>query len=330
MRVPVGVRDWLPDELARKRALETILRGVFERWKYQEVQTPGLERYEVLEAGIGQNLSKQVFRLTDRSGSQLVLRPEMTMPIARLVSTRMREATLPLRLSYVQPVYRYEEPQEGRMREFTEAGLELIGTADADTDAESLFSAVEALDAVGLRMVRYDINHVAIIEGVLTGFGYAGDALHDVKRLIADRNLVDLRALANAHADAAHGEMLVRLTMSRGQEEILRAVRPLVVTEAGYAGIDRLADLLARARARGLQERIWIDFSLLRSLAYYTGIVFEGYVEELGFSLLGGGRYDTVLPRFGFNAGAVGWSTSVERLLIALERRTVCGELQFA
>jgi histidyl-tRNA synthetase len=113
----------LPSELQQKRAVENELRAVFERWGYAEAQTPNFERFDVLEMGLGDAVIAETFLFDDRRGTQLALRPEMTTPIARLVSTRMREAELPLRLSYVQPVYRYEEPQEGRMREFTQAGL---------------------------------------------------------------------------------------------------------------------------------------------------------------------------------------------------------------
>ena len=169
MRLPAGVRDWLPHELARKREIEQKIRAVLGRWSYQEVQTPGFERFDVLEFGLGQALTDQTFRFTDRRANALALRPEMTTPIARLVSTRMRDAPLPLRLSYVAAAYRYEEPQEGRMREFTQAGAELIGAAGLDADAETLFVAVEALDAVGLSDACFDINDAAVVEGVLEG-----------------------------------------------------------------------------------------------------------------------------------------------------------------
>src|SRR5471032_4938 len=122
MRLPAGVRDWLPHELARKRDMEVVIRAVFGRWAYEEVQTPTFERFDVLEKGLGHELTEQAYRFADRRATALALRPDMTTPIARLVSTRMRDVPLPLRLSYIAPAYRYEEPQEGRMREFTQAG----------------------------------------------------------------------------------------------------------------------------------------------------------------------------------------------------------------
>ena len=156
MKLPQGVRDWLPHELARKRDLEQVLRAVFGRWSYEEVQTPIFERFDVIEKGLGHELTELSFQFNDRRATMLALRPELTTPIARLVSTRMREAPLPLRLSYVAPAFRYyDQPQEGRMREFTQAGVELIGSPGIDADAETLFMAIEACDEIESSMASW-------------------------------------------------------------------------------------------------------------------------------------------------------------------------------
>jgi len=321
MRLPAGTRDWLPPELHRKRAVENALRGVFERWAYAEAQTPSFERFDVLETGLGDTLAQATFLFHDRNGTQLALRPEMTTPIARLVSSRMREAPLPIRLSYVQPVYRYEDPQEGRMREFTQAGLELIGAESADADAECLFTAIEALDALGLDDALFDINHAAIVDGILEGIGLGPPQVATCKALISDRNLVALRDQLDAMGRRSSIDEIVRLVMMRGRAGVLNTVRRFCTTESSRAGIEYLARLLARGDDLGYTNRINVDLALLRDFSYYTGFIFEGYVGEVGFSLCGGGRYDELLPRFGFNAGAVGWSAGIERLLLALERR---------
>ncbi|MGP6159047.1 MAG: ATP phosphoribosyltransferase regulatory subunit [Vulcanimicrobiaceae bacterium] len=321
MRLPAGTRDWLPAELRRKRAVENVLRGVFERWAYQEVQTPTFERFDAVEAGLGAGIAEKTFRFNDRNGTQLALRPELTTPVARLVSTRMREAPLPLRLSYVQSAYRYEEPQEGRLREFTQAGLELIGPESLDADAESLFTAVEALDALGLHDALFDVNHAAIVAGVLAGLELDQAGLEHCEQLISGRNIVSLRQRLAGTGSDADVEAVVRLTLMRGREEVLEAAQRLCHTDAGIAGLERLRRLLARATELGYADRINVDFSLLRDITYYTGFIFEGFASEVGFALCGGGRYDSLLPRFGFNMGAVGWSLAIERVLIALERR---------
>lgn len=314
MRLPAGVRDWLPYELGRKRDIEMVVRAVFGRWAYEEIQTPMFERFDVLEKGLGHELTEQSFRFNDRRATPLALRPEMTTPIARLVSTRLREAPLPLRLSYVAPVFRYyDQPQEGRMRELTQAGVELIGAPGVDADAETLFMAIEVLDEIGLRDARFDINDASVVDGILAGVGIEGDAALTAKGLMKTRNIVALRAFDRPR--------LVEFAMKRGGREALDAAREVCRTAASVAAIERLAALLARAEALGYGDRLRIDFALLRDLEYYTGFIFEGYVPEIGFALCGGGRYDSLLPRFGYDVSAVGWSAGVERLLIALERR---------
>lgn len=314
MKLPQGVRDWLPHELARKRDIEQILRAVFGRWSYEEVQTPTIERFDVIEKGLGDELTELSFQFNDRRSTTLALRPDMTTPIARLVSTRMREAPLPLRLSYVATAFRYfDEPQEGRMREFTQAGVELIGSPGIDADAETLFMAIEACDEIGMRDATYDINDSRVVDGMLAGVGLNGPDAAAAKTLMKERNIVGLRALDKP--------VLVEFALRRGRREAIALARDVCKTDDSRAGLDRLETLLMRAAALGYGDRVSVDFALLRDLDYYTGFIFEGYLPEIGFPLCGGGRYDSLLPKFGYNAPAVGWSAGVERLLIALERR---------
>lgn len=316
------MRDWLPQEFAFKRDVEERIRDVFRAWSYSEVLTPTFESYEAMERGLGERLMQQTFRFTDPLGQSLALRTEMTTPIARVVSARLRQATLPLRLCYVATGFRYEEPQLGRMREFTQAGAELIGASGTSADAEALFMAIETLDAVGLGDTRFDVNDAAIVDGVLASVGLAGEAAVECKQRIAERNLVALREFGASHSVDAQGfEILLRLTMMRGRDEVLAIAKPTCATEESRAALRRLESILHRADALGYRERINIDFALLRDLRYYTGFVFEGYIDDLGFSLCGGGRYDQLLPRFGYDVPAVGWMVGVERILLALERR---------
>ncbi len=314
MRLPAGVRDWLPHELARKREVEQQMRAVFGRWAYEEVQTPIIERFDVIERGLGEETTDLLFQFNDRRSTSLALRPEMTTPIARLVSTRMRETPLPLRLAYIAPVFRYyEQPQEGRMRELTQAGVELIGAPGVDADAEALFMAIEALDEIGLHDARFDVNDARVVDGILDGVGLAGADAVAAKGLIKTRNIVALRQLGKP--------ALVDFALRRGGSDAIATARAICRTPESLVALDALDTVLRRARELGYGERVAVDFALLRDLEYYTGFIFEGYVGEIGFALCGGGRYDSLLPRFGYDATAVGWTAGVERLLIALERR---------
>lgn len=322
MRIPAGVRDWLPQEFAFKRDVEERLRDVFRSWSYSEVLTPTFESYEALAQGLGEHLMQQTFRFSDPLGESLALRTEMTTPIARVVSARLRQASLPLRLCYIATAFRYEEPQLGRMREFTQAGAELIGASGESADAEALFMAIEALDAVGLGDARFDINDSAIVDGVLASIGVRDEEAAACKEHIAERNLVALMEFgASRKVDLERFDVLLRLTMTRGRDDVLAIVRPICATDESRTALARLESILERAERLGYGGRINIDFALLRDLQYYTGFVFEGYIADLGFSLCGGGRYDQLLPRFGYDVAAVGWMVGVERILLALERR---------
>ncbi len=324
MRLPPGVRDWLPQEFAFKQSVEDRIALVFDRWSYARIATPTFESYESLERGLGEKLMRQTFRFSDPLGEELALRTEMTTPIARVVSTRLRNASLPIRLSYIAPAYRYEEPQLGRMREFTQAGAELIGAAGADADAEALFMAIESLDAVGLPDAHFDINDSAIVDGALVALGLPAPTARLWKEAISVRNLVALDELArSAEVDFERYALLRRSIVTRGTDDVLAIARELAPNPEAQAAIYRLERILARAAAIGFGARVAIDPALLRDLEYYTGFVFEGFLDDLGFSLCGGGRYDTLLPRFGYDVPAVGWMVGVERILLALERRRI-------
>jgi ATP phosphoribosyltransferase regulatory subunit len=159
----------------------------------------------------------------------------------------------------------------------------------------------------------YDINDSRVVDGILAGVGLAGDAIPAAKALMKERNIVGLRAFGKPQ--------LIDFALRRGGRDGIAAARNVCATAESQAALDRLESLLMRAAALGYGERVSIDFALLRDLDYYTGFIFEGYLPEIGFPLCGGGRYDSLLPKFGYAVPAVGWSAGVERLLIALERR---------
>jgi ATP phosphoribosyltransferase regulatory subunit len=199
------------------------------------------------------------------------------------------------------------------MRELTQAGVELIGAPGIDADAETLFMAIEALDEIGLRDARFDVNDARIVDGILEGIGLEARQAAEAKAHLKDRNVVALRAFDRPS--------LVDFALRRGGSETIAAARAVCRTDASLTALEELESILVRADALGYGERVGVDFALLRDLEYYTGFVFEGYVPEIGFALCGGGRYDSLLPRFGYEVPAVGWTAGVERLLIALERR---------
>ncbi len=318
--LPAGMRDWLPQELAAKHDVEAKIRAVLKTWAYPELATPFLERASLFRDRSGSQISGAL-HLSDPLGADLVLRPDMTTPIARAVSARFDEAAFPLRLSYIGPVFQYE-PQRTIIRESTQAGVELIGVRSVEADLESLRTAIETLDALDLGDACFDINDTRIVDDILESFSLDDAGILTCKGLVAERNMVALREFGTtANVDPHTYAEFLRLLMLRGKSDVLDSARGLCRGDGALAAIDQLSNLLRRAEELGYGERVSVDFALLRRLHYYTGFVFEGYVRDLGFWLCGGGRYDALLPQFGKQMSGVGWMLVVERVLLALERR---------
>lgn len=319
-QTPKGARDFVPGEAARKSALEHSLRGLFSRWGYEEVVTPTFEFANVLEQAEG-GKAQQLFRFFDRDGNTLVLRPELTTPIARLVATRLRESELPLRLSYVGHVFRYEVPQVGRQREFTQAGVELFGTSGTAADAEVVALADRCLQLAGLHGFRIDIGHVGYYNGLMEELALDESTRHDLRTALLRRDYVFLEDRVSAlNLDPESKERLIELPKLRGREDALARAAAATRNARSLAAVQNLAEIFRCLDAYGIQDRVFIDFGLTKDIEYYTGMVLEGYTRDIGYTLCTGGRYDALVGKFGYPCPATGFAVGVERLLLAQER----------
>jgi len=309
-RIPSGTRDVLPDELRELRAITEAVRGVFDRDGYGEVWTPALEYEAVLARGGGMPPAYRVF---DDHGEVLALRTDMTVPIARLVATRFRTAEPPLRLCYFAHAYRGVRPHRGQMREFLQAGIELVGAPAPDGTAEALTVLCHALDATGLRAYRIGLGDASLYPRLLRSLNVGDEDRERLLAALAARDFValesELHGLELADEDAA---LLLRVPQVRGGRDVLD--RPEGPVVEAVAGLRRVHDLLAPEVA----DRVIFDLGLVRDLGYYTGAVFEVYDPALGEPLGGGGRYDELLGRFGRPLPAVGFALGIDRLHIAL------------
>lgn len=320
-QVPAGVRDLLPEEAWQKREMENLLAALFHRWSYREVVTPTFEYYEALVTGRGAEQEEQIYKFLDRQGNILTLRPDMTTPIARLVATRMKEAPLPLRLFYIANVFSYEDPQAGRQREFYQAGVELIGSAEDTADAEVIALAVEAMQKSGLQNFKVTVGQVDVFNGLVEELKLKESEIKRIKATVANKNFVGLQELLDEFkVSAADRERFQRVMTLHGGAEVLTAAAELVnnaKSQEALKNLNRVSELLENYH---VTNYISYDLGLLRGLDYYTGIVFEGYTTALGFPICGGGRYDRLLGQFACPAPATGFALGLERLLLALER----------
>ncbi|HTR74270.1 MAG TPA: ATP phosphoribosyltransferase regulatory subunit [Solirubrobacterales bacterium] len=314
--IPPGTRDVLPDEMRELRRLNRRLIEVFEAGGYGEVATPAIEYDEVLSRG-DRPSSASPYRFFDENGDLLALRSDMTVPIARLVATRFTDAPLPLRLCYLASAYRAVLPQRGQMREFVQAGIELIGAPGADGTAEVIGVLAAALGAAGLDRAVIGLGDADLYRSLLTEFGIDGEARDAVLARLATHDLVGLEAaLAEAGIGDAAIETCVALSQLRGGREVLDRARELG-GEAVERTISRLQETYEALVERGTAERVQVDLGLLRDLGYYSGAIFEVYDPALGHILGGGGRYDGFLAGFGLDLPAAGFSLYLERVHVA-------------
>ncbi len=314
--IPPGTRDILPDEMSELRALVAALCEVFQRYGYGEVSTPTLEYADVLAHG-DERGAPAAYRFFDERGELLAMRTDMTIPIARLVANRFAASDPPFRLFYVGNAYRAVRPQRGQMREFMQAGLELIGGDTREGTAEVIEILSEALDAAGLTRAVIGLGDAELYRQLLDELGVAGEVRERITGRLAAHDLVGLEALVDQlKLGSRERETLLRLPNLRGGPEVLAAAHELGGDAVERASA-RLASTLEALQGRGVADRVSLDLGLLRDLGYYTGAIVDVYDPAVGHVLGGGGRYDELMGQFGRPLPAAGFALHVERLHIA-------------
>lgn len=315
--IPPGTRDVLPDEMRELQRLSRALIDVFEERGYGEVATPAIEYDEVLARGDAR-ASEGAYRFFDERGDLLALRSDMTVPIARLVASRYATAEPPLRLCYLASAYRAVRPQRGQMREFVQAGVELIGAPAPEGTAEVVEVLEAALDAAGLDRAVIGLGDADLYRQLLAELGVEGDARDSVLERLEMHDLVGLEAELSAVEGISdeQGATCVALSQLRGGSEVLERARGLggAAVERATARLQQTYDALER---RGVVDRVQIDLGLLRDRGYYSGAIVEVYDPALGHVLGGGGRYDGLLKRFGLDLPAAGFALYLERVHVA-------------
>jgi len=308
------------------RAIEAALIGTFEQGGFREVRTPTLEYADALELGDGGS-SGSAYRFFDERGELLALRTDMTIPIARLVADRFRDVEPPHRLSYVANAYRAVTPQRGELREFGQAGIELIGVAGPEGTAEVVELLDRSLTAVGLTDAVIGLGEDGLWTALLQDAGAGPETIDRSSELLVAHDLVGVeRVLVESdELDAGAISQATDLIQLRGGGEVLEKARGL----GGEGFADALASLtrnFEEISARGLERKVLIDLGMLREIGYYSGATIEVYDETVGDIIGGGGRYDDLMNRFGLDLPAAGFTLYVERIHKAqLERGVAAG-----
>jgi len=317
-QLPPGMKDLLPGEASFKRKLENTFMDKFTSWGYQEVITPVLEYYQKM--AWSEISEEQFFKLIDREGKILALRTDMTTPIARMVASRFHPEQLPLRLSYTANVFRFENPQTGRQREFYQAGVECIGEQGPAADAEVIALAVECLKESGLTGFQISIGHVGFLKGIIDQLPGDLAVKKKIMRALGQKDFVELEIILQTYRVEPHlKDFLLSLPSLRGDAGIIDKVAGTGKSTAAREALEDLREVFRLLRVYQVEKEVYVDFGLTRDFNYYSGIVFEGYSPGIGVPICGGGRYDHLLGLYGFPAPATGFAMGLERLMAALE-----------
>ena len=321
--IPEGMRDILPPETGQRRSVETILRRRFDAYGYGEVITPWLEFAETLEVA-GDDTLAAGYRLWDEQGRQLMVRTDMTAPVARVAADRYSDEPLPLRFSYIASAIRPWAPQRGQDGEFVQAGAELLGLHGASADAEAVTLLCDALASLGLHDYRVTLGTVAFHRALVDSLGLGGDDRAKLLEALADRDYPLLESIAGKSAlgDSAR-KALQRMLELSGTRDSLAQARKLATSPRMETAIDQLVSVHDLVEEAGYGDVLTFDFGLFQDLSYYSDLVFEAYAPGVGLPIASGGRYDGLLARFDWDIPGVGFAIGLDRLEQALDEAGV-------
>lgn len=315
---PLGMRDTLPQLYHKKnRFRQTIAKGI-QSWGYRFVETPALEYYDTV--GTATSIEeRQLFKLLDQEGKTVVLRPDMTAPIARIAASSLKDEALPLRLAYDASVFRAQQREGGRPAEFEQIGIELIGDGSVSADAEVIALMANVLKRAGLSHFQAVIGHIGYVNALLYEVTEDEQSAGELRRYLFEKNYVGFRRFVEDMDLTLDGrERLLALLELRGGREVIDQAGKLIENEKGQQMLSDLGQLAKLLGEYGVSEYFKIDFTLVSHMDYYTGIVFEGVNGNIGFPLASGGRYDELLGRFNRPVPATGFAVFFDRLMEAI------------
>ena len=309
---PEGTSDLLFEDCAMRRSLEEKLSGIFKSKGYCEIVTPGLEFFDVFNLNSRYFPQESMYKLSDNKGRLLVVRPDSTMPIARVAATRLRGAKLPLRLYYRQNVYRNKPVMRGRSDEIHQMGIELIGSDSKRADLEVISSAIEVLASFENEDFRFELGDIGFFRELVSKLDADNAAKEEIRSLIEVKNYPALNDLLDSIGDNEITNALKQLPRLFGGEEVFDKAAELYNDEKIGNVISGLRDLYNCLIELGYGGKITIDLGIVNKLDYYTGVVMKGYLQGYGDAVLSGGRYNKLLAEFGYDVPATGFAVNVD------------------
>lgn len=321
---PEGVRDLYDKECARKLAVEEQISQVFHLYGYEDVETPTFEFFDIFNKERGSVSSREMFKFFDRDNNTLVLKPDVTPAIARCVAKYFMEEKVPVRLCYRERTFTNNTSYQGRLKEITQTGVELIGDDCVEADAEMIAMVIDSLKASGLKEFQVEVGQMEFFRGLVEEAGMDEETQETLRELIENKNYFGVEELVSErNLPEMLKELFLRLPELFGTLEEIKKVKAMVQNERSLKAIERLEKVQAALEVYGMEEYVSYDLGMLSKYQYYTGIIFKAYTYGTGEYIVTGGRYDKLLVQFGKDVPAVGFAIVVDQLMMAMDRQGI-------
>lgn len=315
--IPEGMRDFTVDECKKRNRIINAITDVFKRWGYSEVSTPTIEYYDTFNHNAQSLKEEEMYKFFDNNGRILVLRPDMTVPVARMINTKLKDMELPLKLFYTANVFRAHKSLGGKRDEYLDCGVELIGKDGDHIDSEILVTSLEVLKSLDTKEeFKLEIGNVNILKSALDEMKLWDEDKKNIIELINRKSLINLKEyLEKMDISNKYKCFLTQLPWLFGGYEMITKAKEIAFNKEIESNILYLEKIFLNLKELGYEKYISVDMSMVPRVNYYSGIIFKGYLNGVGSTVLRGGRYDGLFKNFGRCTSAIGFSIDVNLLI---------------
>lgn len=331
LHTPEGVRDVYGKECARKLTIENKINNIFNLYGFHNVQTPTFEFFDIFNKERGSVPSKNLYKFFDREGNTLVLRPDLTPSIARIAAKNYMDANVPIKLCYNANTYINNSELQGKLKEITQLGCELIGDDSVEADAEMVALVVNSLKSAGFDKFLVEIGQVDFYKGLLEECGFEDDVEEELRVRIENKNFFGVEELLDSKDIPSNvKDTFLKLPSLFGSSDVLDKAKELATNEKSLKAIEKLEKVYSILVDYGVADYISFDLGMLSNFNYYTGIIFKAYTYGTGDAIVAGGRYDKLLSQFGKDSAAIGFAVYMDQLLMAMSSQKMEGDTDYA
>ena len=324
LHTPEGVRDIYGLEYERKLKVEELLHNKIFSYGYRDIQTPSFEFFDVFSNEIGTTPSKELYKFFDKEGNTLVLRPDFTPSVARCAAKYFMDEKKPLRFAYMGNAFSNRSELQGKLKESTQMGVELVGDASVYADAEVISLVIEALLNTGLTNFQVSVGNARFFKGLCKELGFSTEMEYTLREYISNKNFFGAEEyLINEGVEKEIRSLLLKTNDLIGAVDVLEQAENIVKNDCSLEAVKRLRDLYEVLKIYGIEKYVSFDLGMLNKYQYYTGMIFKVYTYGVGDAIVKGGRYDGLLTQFGKTSPAVGFVILIDDLMQALSRQKI-------